>query len=177
MPKKGDLFEERTGLDKSWVVDVSGIYVIEGCNTTKAKKYYKVGLTTNMYRRLQSYHICFWKGFNFINLALFDEWPKNKEKQKPIRKKLREIEKRVHELLVKTDKVTRVGLDASKSSEWFEVPNRRVITQAIQKAYREWMVVNKKSTRSADNTLHTNKLSIPTLITDLKNTNYEKPRP
>jgi len=169
MPK-GDLFEQRSGMHKSWAVDVAGLYVI-----ASGGKYYKIGLASNMYRRLSSYHICWPQGFKFVNLALIDKWPKtNKDKQKAIRKKIREIEKRTHKILEASPNAKRIGLDASKSSEWFEVKNRGVITRAIQKSYLEWMTEHKKN--RGDKTLHTNQTSIPTLITDVRNPIYENAR-
>ena len=123
---------------------VAGLYVYS-TGKSPSKTIFKVGMSTNLFTRLRSYHTCYKDGYWIHNLVKIMDYPSVFSKLKPHQKKeissvVRKVERRVHTILKGDNpkkKNYQVGQLSSRTSEWFKVENIETISEAIRRAYEE----------------------------------------
>ena len=150
----------------------AGLYVFSTGNKPSISTF-KVGMSSNLFTRLRSYHTCYKDGYFIHNIAKLVDYKGKFSKLNPNKKKnitnfVKKVERRVHTILKgdnPKNKNYQVGQLSSRTSEWFKTGDIEIISQAIRRAYKE----------ISGDTITSNKknLSAPTLQTDLSNVIFD----
>ena len=108
----------------------AGLYII---SPTKTGTRYKVGMSTDLRKRLNSYHVCFPKGFWIVGLVIFDlpyDANMTKEERRDRFRKVLMQEKRLAEIIKAGGRKKGKNYyieetrDITGSREWYKFPQR-----------------------------------------------------
>ena len=90
-----------------------GLYVLSPKNykNKTIRRPFKIGMSTNLLKRLDSYHLCFPNGFYIYNVLVF------KPKYKQWRGELKDVETELHEFLNEYQMKT----TTRRKGEWFKL--------------------------------------------------------